>query len=1037
MTRPNDRLSEALGLVLRAARPMVRPPSPRRAAVVLAVCAIWLAAGAAFGASLGGTVTDTGGAPLAGVRVDALTATGTAGVAVTGADGSWRLDNVAAGTIVLFASANGFAAEAWPDQTCLPAVCDPRTAGLEIVVAADDIRLDLDFELAPGAALAGSVRGADGTPLALDLRLYDDALGVWWTAGSSAADGSWRIDGLGAGTYRVATDGAVGFVDELFDGVPCPQQACEPAAGTPIAAVAGATVSGIDFVLDAEGQISGRVTRAADGQPVATGAVRVYSLDGVELAFAPVRDGEYTVGPLATGSYYVAAQDTSTLFGQLYAGVPCQNRAGYLGCALSAGLPVTVQAAQTTPNIDFVLSAAGSLSGRLRDVAGAPVGGTTAVVLDATGDRIASVSTDVLGDFRVDGLRPGPVYVGAAGDATYAPELYPDVICPALACDLGPAEAIEIVPNAVRTGFDLFLDPVGSITGRVTVGQSGSGLEGATILASTPSGAFAGSATSGPGGAYALDALPPVDLVLWARADGFRAVVHDGVPFPAPDTTDDFPLTAGAIVRPSAGAPQTIDFGLDRLPTIGGSLRDTDAMPLAGDLLVWRLDAGAPQLFTTVPTLDGAWSTTLWPGTFAVTTAADGSYVDEVFDDVPCFDRSPLGASCDLSAGTAFELDLYDNASGVSFELAPAGAIEGDLITLESSADGAPVVIELWSETAVLLERIETMLVAPGTSAPRIAYRFDDLAPGVYFLTVDAPPELLDRAVGGASCPGACDPLSGQPFLVQGTETIDAGVTELEPCGELCADDSLALRQGRFEIDVRWRDFDAREGVGRPVALTDESGYFWFFSDDNVEVVIKVLDACDAFGRFWVFAAGLTNVEVEIDVVDVASGQTRSYLNMLGDAFEPILDVDAFDTCTASTTGFPVVASPSESIRKLHVESHRLKVGEPLLLRDGRFVVETTWADFDGGDGVGTGDPLTDESGTFWFFDPANIEVIVKVLDACDVFDRYWVFAAGLTNVEVGLTVTDTMAGTSKIYDNPLGTAFQPILDVDAFATCP
>jgi len=49
---------------------------------------------------------------------------------------------------------------------------------------------------------------------------------------------------------------------------------------------------------------------------------------------------------------------------------------------------------------------------------------------------------------------------------------------------------------------------------------------------------------------------------------------------------------------------------------------------------------------------------------------------------------------------------------------------------------------------------------------------------------------------------------------------------------------------------------------------------------------------------------------------------------------------------------------------------------------------------------------------------------------------RYWVFAAGLTNVGGTLTVTDTISGTAKTYVNPQGNAFQPILDTKAFATC-
>jgi len=82
--------------------------------------------------------------------------------------------------------------------------------------------------------------------------------------------------------------------------------------------------------------------------------------------------------------------------------------------------------------------------------------------------------------------------------------------------------------------------------------------------------------------------------------------------------------------------------------------------------------------------------------------------------------------------------------------------------------------------------------------------------------------------------------------------------------------------------------------------------------------------------------------------------------------------------------------------------------------------------------------PFTDNSGYFWFFDASNIELVVKILNACvDPFNSYWVFTAGLTNVGVEITVTDTRSGESKRYENPLGTPFAPIQDTAGFATCP
>ncbi len=82
------------------------------------------------------------------------------------------------------------------------------------------------------------------------------------------------------------------------------------------------------------------------------------------------------------------------------------------------------------------------------------------------------------------------------------------------------------------------------------------------------------------------------------------------------------------------------------------------------------------------------------------------------------------------------------------------------------------------------------------------------------------------------------------------------------------------------------------------MALTPASGYFYFFDPTNVELVVKVLDACfDPYQHFWVFVAGLTNVEVTITVRDVVADEVRTYFNPLTRPFEPILDTTAFDTC--------------------------------------------------------------------------------------------------------------------------------------------
>lgn len=108
-----------------------------------------------------------------------------------------------------------------------------------------------------------------------------------------------------------------------------------------------------------------------------------------------------------------------------------------------------------------------------------------------------------------------------------------------------------------------------------------------------------------------------------------------------------------------------------------------------------------------------------------------------------------------------------------------------------------------------------------------------------------------------------------------------------------------------------------------------------------------------------------------------------------------------------------------------------------LCLGGGRFQVDVEWTTRNGASGAGHAVPLSTDTGYFWFFDGGNVEMVLKVLDGCTVNNRYWVFAGGLTDVRVRITVTDTLRGVTKSYANPQGTAFRPIQDTSAFATCP
>ena len=107
-----------------------------------------------------------------------------------------------------------------------------------------------------------------------------------------------------------------------------------------------------------------------------------------------------------------------------------------------------------------------------------------------------------------------------------------------------------------------------------------------------------------------------------------------------------------------------------------------------------------------------------------------------------------------------------------------------------------------------------------------------------------------------------------------------------------------------------------------------------------------------------------------------------------------------------------------------------------ICLNAGRFLAQALWEGTAPVPPPATGVRMTDATGYFWFYDPKNVEVVVKVIDGCATNHHYWVFAAGLTNVLVHLSVQDATTGKVQSYTNPPGTPFQPIQDTAAFP-CP
>jgi hypothetical protein len=71
----------------------------------------------------------------------------------------------------------------------------------------------------------------------------------------------------------------------------------------------------------------------------------------------------------------------------------------------------------------------------------------------------------------------------------------------------------------------------------------------------------------------------------------------------------------------------------------------------------------------------------------------------------------------------------------------------------------------------------------------------------------------------------------------------------------------LNLFGGQFQATASWSE--TTSGVSQDasaVAVSDKSGYFWFFDPASTEVSVKILDGTAINGHYWVFIASSTTV---------------------------------------------------------------------------------------------------------------------------------------------------------------------------------
>ncbi len=266
----------------------------------------------------------------------------------------------------------------------------------------------------------------------------------------------------------------------------------------------------------------------------------------------------------------------------------------------------------------------------------------------------------------------------------------------------------------------------------------------------------------------------------------------------------------------------------------------------------------------------------------------------------------------------------------------------------------------------------------------------------------------------------------------------------------------LCLSEDRFAVTVDFFDPKGRRWTAARVRpFSRDTGFFTFFDETNVEVMVKVLDACGVNRHQWVFAGGATDLGIRLTVLDKATQGSVEYETVVGRPFKAITDLSAFPCPEgtrrnqAATVGMRLPPGAPPTTASLEV----LPVGRPdagacrfpdssqLCLHDGRFSATAEYRDPRTAEWKpAAANSLTRDAGYYTFLQPGNVEIFLKVLDACATNGRYWVYMGGATDlavrVRIGHQPEDEAERRVRDYETARG-PFVAVRDSRAFACSP
>lgn len=464
--------------------------------------------------TVAGQFTDArSGAPVPGVLVELGTVI-FGGFVPTGqqvssdAQGRYSMNILAGQTYVLRVTpAAPLLSGYWPETLC-PTGTICSFPGFGNVSVQEGGFFTADMRLTTPGSLAGRVtRDFDGAPipgLTIHLRRTEQ-MGLLAVQVPTDALGSYLVDGLPPGTYRVYTEDNPSYQSEIYDNIPCPSNC---ASGTPgetlVPVVADEIANRIDIALARAGEITGRIRDAGSSVlQVGTGLRLERLVNGswvIQDALAvSAGSGSYTFTSLPPGSYTLSTYNSGSLAHNnvVYAGIDCAAD-DCTATERAAGTLISLLPGRSTTLNLIELQPAASIRACVRDAqTSMPLPGVHIVAYSPTPAPIVgyvdynSATSAADGCALIDFLRAAPdgLRLRTANGSGYLDGVYGGPACLGNQCELGGGALVPLAHDQNLQGIDFALTRGASIAGTLLARTGGPGVRNAWIeLVDTASG---------------------------------------------------------------------------------------------------------------------------------------------------------------------------------------------------------------------------------------------------------------------------------------------------------------------------------------------------------------------------------------------------------------------------------------------------------------------------------------------------------------------------------------------------------------------